>query len=136
MLRHILSFLLTALLLLRVAVAEDYMSDGLTPAELQGKLGTTMAPLVVDVRKPVEYGIAHIPGAVNIPVEELEDRLAEVRSDNGVLIYCINGSRTRQAEPILYAHGIDNVYHLEGTFYAWIEGKHPVEKGGMKKSGW
>jgi len=136
MLRHILSFLLTALLLLRVAVAEDYMSDGLTPAELQGKLGTTMAPLVVDVRKPVEYGIAHIPGAVNIPVEELEDRLAEVRSDNGVLIYCINGSRTRQAEPILYAHGIDNVYHLEGTFYAWIEGKYPVEKGGMKKSGW
>lgn len=136
MLRHILSFLLTALLLLRVAVAEDYMSDGLTPAELQGKLGTTMAPLVVDVRKPVEYGIAHIPGAINIPVEELEDRLAEVRSDNGVLIYCINGSRTRQAEPILYAHGIDNVYHLEGTFYAWIEGKYPVEKGGMKKSGW
>lgn len=136
MLRHILSFLLTALLLLRVAVAEDYMSDGLTPAELQGKLGTTMAPLVVDVRKPVEYGIAHIPGAVNIPVEELEDRLAEVRSDNGVLIYCINGSRTRQAEPILYAHGIDNVYHLEGTFYAWIAGKHPIEKGGMKKSGW
>jgi rhodanese-related sulfurtransferase len=136
MLRHILSFLLTALLLLRVAVAEDYMSDGLTPAELQEKLGTTLAPLVVDVRKPVEYGVAHIPGAVNIPVEELEDRLAEVRSDNGVLIYCINGSRTRQAEPILYAHGIDNVYHLEGTFYAWIEGKHPVEKGGMKKSGW
>jgi rhodanese-related sulfurtransferase len=136
MLRHILSFLLTALLLLRVAVAEDYMSDGLSPAELQEKLGTTLAPLVVDVRKPVEYGVAHIPGAVNIPVEELEDRLAEVRSDNGVLIYCINGSRTRQAEPILYAHGIDNVYHLEGTFYAWIEGKHPVEKGGMKKSGW
>ena len=136
MLRHILSFLLTALLLLRVAVAEDYMSDGLTPAELQEKLGATMAPLVVDVRKPVEYGAAHIPGAINIPVEELEDRLAEVRSDNGVLIYCINGSRTRQAEPILYAHGIDNVYHLEGTFYAWIEGKYPVEKGGMKKSGW
>jgi rhodanese-related sulfurtransferase len=136
MLRHILSLLLIALLSLQVAVAEDFMSDGLTTAELQEKLGTTGAPLVVDVRKPVEFGVAHIPGAINIPVEELEDRLAEVRSGNGVLIYCINGSRTRQAEPILYAHGIDNVYHLKGTFYAWIAGKHPVEKGGIKKSGW
>jgi len=116
--------------------ADDYLSPGLTPAELQAELGTTGAPLVVDVRKPVEFGVAHIPGAVNIPVEELEERLEEVKHDNGVLIYCINGSRTRQAEPILYTHGIDNVYHLEGTFQAWIQGKHPIEKGGVKKSGW
>ena len=136
MLRHISPFLLIALLSLRVAVADDYLSPGLTPEELQAKLGTTGAPQVVDVRKPVEFGVGHIPGAVNIPVEELEDRLGEIRSDNGVLVYCINGSRSRQAEPILYSHGIDNVYHLEGTFYAWIEGKYPIEKGGVKKSGW
>lgn len=92
--------------------------------------------MVVDVRKPVEFGIGHVPGAVNIPVEELEERLGGVRSDNGVLVYCINGSRTRLAESILYTHGIENVYHLEGTFYAWIQGKNPVEKGGVKKRGW
>lgn len=112
------------------------MSPGLTPAELQAKLGTAGVPLLVDVRKPFEFRIGHVPGAVNIPVEELEERLGEVRLGNGVLIYCINGSRTRQAEPILYTHGIDNVYHLDGTFYAWIQGKYPIEKGGIKKSGW
>lgn len=134
--RHLNSLLLIALLPFRVAVADDYMSPGLTPAELQAKLGTTGAPLVVDVRKPVEFGIGHVPGAVNIPVEELEDRLEEVRHGNGVLVYCINGSRTRQAEPVLYTHGIDKVYHLDGTFSAWIQGKYPIEKGGAKKSGW
>lgn len=136
MVRHVYPLLLIALLPFRVAVADDYMSPGLTPAGLQAKLGTAGVPLLVDVRKPFEFRIGHVPGAVNIPVEELEERLGEVRSDNGVLIYCINGSRTRQAEPILYTHGIDNVYHLDGTFYAWMQGKYPIEKGGAKRSEW
>ncbi|MDH3899661.1 MAG: rhodanese-like domain-containing protein [Gammaproteobacteria bacterium] len=136
MLKYVLHFLLAALLSFSAAASDDYLSPGLTPAELQAKLGSPDVPLVVDVRKPVEFGIGHIPGAINIPLEELEERLEEVRHDNGVLIYCINGSRTRQAEPILYTHGIDNVYHLEGTFYAWIQGKHPIEKGGVEKTGW
>jgi rhodanese-related sulfurtransferase len=119
-----------------VGMAADYMSPGMSPEEVYARLQTEQAPLVVDVRKPVEYKIGHIPGAINIPVEELEERLEEVKYDNGVLIYCINGSRTRQAEPILYTHDVDNVYHLEGTFYAWIQGKHPIEKGGVTKSGW
>lgn len=136
MLKYVFYSLLVALLSFNVAASDDYLSPGLTPAELQAKLDTTGAPRVVDVRKPVEFGVGHVPGAVNIPLEELEERLEEVRHDNGVLIYCINGSRTRQAESILYTHDIDNVYHLEGAFYAWIRGKNPIEKGGVKKSGW
>jgi len=134
--RRALQYLLISLLPANVSAADDYLSPGLAPAELQAILGTTGAPLVVDVRKPVEFGVGHVPGAINIPLEELEERLEEFRHDNGVLIYCINGSRTRQAEPVLYTHDIDNVYHLEGTFYAWIRGKYPIEKGGVKKSGW
>jgi len=116
--------------------AADFLSPGLTPAELQEKLATPGAPRVVDVRKPAEFGVAHVPGAKNIPLDEIEQRLDEFRSDNGVLIYCINGSRTRQAEPLLYNNGIDNVYHLEGALQGWLQGKYPIEKGGVKKSGW
>jgi rhodanese-related sulfurtransferase len=134
--RPYLHFLLMALLPIMVQAADNYLSPGLTPQELQSRLGTPEAPLVVDVRDPVEFGVAHVPGAINIPLEELEKRLDEISNDNGVLIYCINGSRTRQAEPVLYAHDIDKLYHLEGAFYAWIKGKYPVEKGGVKKSGW
>ena len=134
---QLLPFLLLIAWLPQAALAaDDYLSPALTPEEVQSRLGTPEAPLVVDLRAPVEYRIAHIPGAINIPLEELEERLEDIRHENGVLIYCINGSRTRQAEPVLYAHDVETVYHLEGTFYAWIKGKYPVEKGGVKKQGW
>ena len=125
-------FWLMVLLLPLLAQASDFMSPGLTPAELQDRFATAEAPLVIDVRKPVEFGIAHIPGAKNIPLDEIEARIEEFRNENGVLIYCINGARTRQAEPLLYNNGIENVYHLEGAFQAWIQGKHPIDKGGVK----
>ena len=131
-----LSLLLLAVFSVTAQAAEDYMSPGLTPEQLLEKLGTDKAPLVVDVRAPAEFGVAHIPGAINIPVDEIENRLNEFKHNNGVLIYCINGSRTRQAEAILLGADIPNVYHLEGTFYSWIQGKYPIEKGGVKKSGW
>ena len=119
-----------------VVHAVDYMSPGLTPELLLEKLNTDKAPLVVDVRKPVEYGVAHIPGAINIPVNEIKSRLDEFKNDNGILIYCINGSRTRQAEAVLLNADIPNLHHLDGTFSGWIQGGYPVEKGGVKKSGW
>ncbi len=131
---------LFALLLLAVfsviTQAADYMSPGLTPEQVLERLDGDKPPLVVDVRKPVEFGVAHIPGAINIPLAEIEGRLDEFRRDNGVLIYCINGTRTRKAEAILLGADVSNIYHLEGAFNAWIQGKYPVEKGGVKKIGW
>lgn len=131
---------LFALLLLAVfsviTQAADYMSPGLTPEQVLERLDGDKPPLVVDVRKPVEFGVAHIPGAINIPLAEIEGRLDEFRRDNGVLIYCINGTRTRKAEAILLGADVSNIYHLEGAFNAWIQGKYPIEKGGVKKSGW
>jgi len=124
------------LTVLSVAQAADYMSPGLTPEQVLEKLDSDKAPLVVDVRSPAEFGVAHIPGAINIPVAEIEGRLDEFRRDNGVLVYCINGTRTRKAEAILLGADIPNIYHLEGAFNVWIRDKHPIEKGGVKKSGW
>jgi len=133
--RHYLYFFALALLPLLVR-ASDFLSPGLSPAELLARLEGPAAPLVVDLRKPVEFGIAHIPGAVNIPLDELEARIDEIRHEHGVLIYCINGARTRQAEPIVYANDIEHVYHLDGALQGWIQGGHPIEKGGVTKSGW
>ena len=136
---YMMRTLMSALLLFTVvggAHATEFMSPGMTPEQLFEKRDSGQAPLVVDVRYPAEYGAAHIPGAINIPLAEIEKRLDEFRYDNGVLVYCINGARTRQAEAILLGENIPNVYHLEGTFSGWIQAKHPIEKGGVKKSGW
>jgi rhodanese-related sulfurtransferase len=129
-------YLLAFAVLPLLVQADDFLSPGLSPEELLARLDSPTAPLVVDVRKPVEFGVAHIPGAMNIPLDEIEKRLDELRSDNGVLIYCINGARTRQAEPLLYNNGIENVLRLEGALQGWIQGGHPIEKGGVKKTGW
>jgi rhodanese-related sulfurtransferase len=120
------------------ARADDLMSPAMTPAEVKARLGTPRAPRMVDLRTPVEFGIAHLPGAVNIPVKELEKRLAEVQPAKGqdLLIYCLDGNRTREAEPVLYAHNIDNFYHLQGSLEGWISKHYPIEKGGVKKTTW
>ena len=93
---------------------------------------------MVDLRTPPEFAIAHLPGAVNVPLAELEKRLDEVRPAEGheLLIYCLNGSRTRQAEPLLYAHDINNFYHLEGSLEGWLQKNYPFEKGGIKRTTW
>ncbi len=133
---------ITGILLLalgaRAALADDYMSEAMTPAELKARLGTPRAPRLVDLRTPVEFAAAHVPGAVNVPVKELEKRLDEVRPAKGqdLVIYCLDGNRTRQAEPVLYSHDIDNFYHLEGSLEGWLAKGYPVEKGGATKKTW
>ena len=91
---------------------------------------------MVDLRKPYEFRIGYIPGAINIPLDELEQHLDDPGPDHGVLIYCINGSRTRQAEPILLDVGIKDLYHLEGAFSAWIQGGLAIEKGPRPATGY
>jgi phage shock protein E len=70
------------------------------------------ATLVVDVRSPLEYTSEHIPGAQNIPLEEISTRLTELRSINKpVVLYCRSGNRSRMAVNILKQNGITNVYN-------------------------
>ena len=134
--------LFTGLFMLAMVVlavqADDLMSPAMTAAEVVARLGTPRAPLMVDLRTPPEFAIAHLPGAVNIPLSELVKRLDEVRPAEGheLLIYCLNGSRTRQAEPLLYAHDINNYYHLEGSLEGWLQQNYPFEKGGVNKKTW
>lgn len=132
----------TGVLLLAMGVlaecADDYMSPPITPAEVKARLGTPRAPRLVDLRTPVEFAAAHVPGAVNVPVKELEKRLDEVRpaKEQDLVIYCLDGNRTREAEPVLYSHGIDNFYHLKGSLEGWLQKNYPIEKGGVKQKTW
>jgi rhodanese-related sulfurtransferase len=118
--------------------ADDFLSPAMQPDDLLEQLGRPNAPRIVDLRAPVEFRIAHLPGAVNIPLAELGQRLEELRPDpaTDVLIYCLNGSRTRKAESLLYENDIDKIYHLEGSLEQWLKHDYPVEKGGPGPAGW
>jgi rhodanese-related sulfurtransferase len=69
---------------------------------------------VVDVRSPAEHAAGHIEGTINIPVDDLRDRLSEVQLEN-VVVYCAVGQRGHIATQILKAHGA-NVRNLDGGF--------------------
>ncbi|GAB3124229.1 CoA-disulfide reductase [Streptomyces calidiresistens] len=68
---------------------------------------------LVDVRTPAEYAAGALPGAVNIPVDELRERLGEVPPDSRVIVYCRVGARGHVAARILAGHGRD-VRNLDG----------------------
>ena len=76
---------------------------------------------VIDVRSGGEHGFANIPGTLNIPVEELRDRLSEVQLED-VVVYCQVGQRGHIATQILKANGA-SVRNLDGGYLTWAEGE-------------
>ena len=79
---------------------------------------------VVDVRSGGEHGYAHIPGTLNIPVEQLRDRLDEIQTED-VVVYCQVGQRGHIATQILRANGA-TVRNLDGGFLTWSAGEQAL----------
>jgi len=83
---------------------------------------------VLDVRTPQEYAEGHVPGAVNVPHDQLASRLAEVPKDKDVVIYCKSGRRSALAADVLAANGYSRLSHLEGDMNAWVAKGRPIAK--------
>lgn len=73
---------------------------------------------LLDVRTTGEYAKAHIPGAVNIPVEELRDRMGEVPADKPIAAYCQVGQRGYLATRILLQNGMV-AQNVSGGYRLW-----------------
>ena len=86
--------------------------------------------VVVDVRSPGEYAQGHVPGAINIPhnkIDEHSDVLAELQGKQ-LLLYCRSGRRAGMAESALTEKGFTDLYHLAGDMQGWQKANLPVEK--------
>jgi rhodanese-related sulfurtransferase len=117
------------LLIPLLAVASDFQTPAITAQDLHD-VQTGMAPLlVIDVRDVGEYKSGHVPGAINIPQQKLERQLDKLQDAEGVVLYCINGRRTRLAEQTLIENDIPNVLHLEGGLMGWRQGGFTVHTG-------
>ncbi len=111
-----------------------------TPLISQGELITQLAsetpPLVLDVRTADEYGEGHVPTALNIPHEELSDRVSEIAiaKQGAVVVYCRSGRRAEIAETVLREAGFTGLLHLEGDMLGWEAAGLPTEKPGAEEA--
>lgn len=93
----------------------------ISQAELAQLIKTNRAGLVLDVRSAEEYAEGHIPGAVNIPHDQLGIRLSEIGThwDKDVVLYCRSGKRAGVAAGILQSAGFSKLRHLTGDMLGW-----------------
>jgi adenylyltransferase/sulfurtransferase len=98
-------------------------AERLKPRQLQRLLERASADgaalTIVDVREPHEYAAGHLPGAVNIPVGELPQRLTEIPRQGSVVFLCRSGGRSRSACELAMGAGFGQVAELAGGMLEW-----------------
>ena len=72
--------------------------------------------MLVDVRSPEEFELGSIPGAINIPLDDLRDRLTELPASLKIFLFCQVGLRGYLASRILIQNGYGEVYNLSGGY--------------------
>ena len=75
--------------------------------------------ILLDVRRDDEYNAGKIANAINIPIDEIRNRLDEIPKDKNIYIYCEAGLRGYLAQRILKQNGFNNVFNLSGGYNLW-----------------
>ena len=96
----------------------------ITAAELEAKVNSGETT-IIDVRKISEYQSEHLVNAENIPLNELNDHLAEFPKDKQFILHCAGGYRSMIAASILKQRGFDNFVDVVGGFGAIKETSIP-----------
>ncbi|NJN84021.1 MAG: rhodanese-like domain-containing protein [Caldilineaceae bacterium] len=100
----------------------------LSPADYQARfVDGKQAHTLVDVRTSGEFGGGHIPGALNISLQDLSGRLDKIPTDKPVVVYCRTGNRSSFAARTLLQSGFDEVFDLGGII-DWQRQGQRVEK--------
>lgn len=72
--------------------------------------------LIIDTRTKEEFDMGHIDQAINIPVDEIRNRLSEIPKEKKIVLYCAVGLRGYIASRILLQHDYTSVYNLSGGY--------------------
>jgi rhodanese-related sulfurtransferase/rubrerythrin len=106
---------------------DDYKLKELLPDELRRYMADQdeRRYILVDVRQKAEYAAVHIPGAVLIPLMELESRLFDLPADRELVFYCRTGARSQVAAMLAAEAELSNhpIYNLVGGILAWKGGR-------------
>jgi rhodanese-related sulfurtransferase len=111
-------------------VIQGAATAGLDPAGAVQLINREKA-VVIDVCEPAEYAAGHVGGAKNIPLGELESRLAATVKNKSlpVILVCQSGARSGRAVAIAKKLGYEQAQSLGGGLSSWKSANLPVEKG-------
>lgn len=99
----------------------------IAPAELAARLREDEVR-VLDIRGAAEWEAARIPGAPNVPLGHLAERVAELPTGRPLVVHCETGARSAIAASLLEMLGVADVLDLEGGIQAWREAGLAMER--------
>ena len=76
---------------------------------------------LVDVREPWEIEIANIPGSINIPINDVKERLIELNPSHSIAVICHSGIRSAKVANLLLKNSFLVVANIEGGIHDWAE---------------
>ncbi|MDT8989491.1 rhodanese-like domain-containing protein [Curvibacter sp. APW13] len=115
--------------MLMLPVVQGAATAGLDPQSAVMLMNREKA-VVVDVCEPAEFAAGHIGGAKNIPLGELESKLAGAVKNKNVplILVCQSGARSGRAVAVAKKLGYENAQSLGGGLKAWAAANLPTEK--------
>ena len=132
-----MKFLLDNWMLIAVALASGVAlivptlgkGSGLSPQDMVQLMNREKA-VVIDVCSPEEFAQGHVIGAKNLPLGDLEAKLAQVVKNKAtpVVMVCQVGARSARAAATAQKLGYENVQSLAGGLKAWQAASMPIEK--------
>lgn len=91
---------------------------------------STPGVIIVDVRASPYYEEGHLPGAINLPEEEIAERWSELSPEETYLLYCGGNSQSINVGNILYGKGFSRLYRMVDGYAAWRRAGYLREKNG------
>lgn len=67
---------------------------------------------LLDVRSESEFNAGSCKGAINIPVDQIENQLEKLKNQQQIVVFCRSGMRSNLAEQTLRKHGLNNVINV------------------------
>lgn len=115
--------------LLLVPALQGAVASGLSATDAVLLINRERA-VVVDVCEPAEFAAGHIVGSRNIPLGELDQKLASAAKNKNLplILVCQSGARSGRALAAAQAQGYTQVHSLSGGLSSWKSAGLPLEK--------
>lgn len=87
--------------------------------------------VVLDVRTPKEFAEGHVPGAMNVDLNDpkFSQKVGDLDKSKTYLVHCASGVRSERAARKMAGMGFTNLFDFHGGFHAWKNAHKPIEKG-------